>query len=207
MTMYLAIVCGIIYGIFESWCEYTKFHPVVFISYKKGQQYSSCNNGSSIDLGEQNYETENLRDLFTTFEGDYKRTSILVACLVLFLFHMMEAITNCNSTSANLHFFLSSYNFGDCQNIENDGKSKTFIPLDDLQDEIETVLLQPTLDLGQQSPNPGHNCQEIFCMVIKTALSFLGLFFIIALCCIPQFFYLLKNDTIIDGKKIDFFCR
>ena len=204
MMLYLASVCGIIYGIFESWCQYTKFHTVVFISYKKGQQYNTCGNGSLIDSeGQDTNHTENLRDLFTTFEGDYKRTLILIACLVLFLFHMVETISNCNGTSANLHSFVSSYNFRDCQNVEND--SPNLIPLESLKNEIETKLLQPTFDLGQQSPNPGHNYHEILCMVTKTALSFFGLFFIVALCCIPHFFYLLKNDTVIDGKNFFLF--
>ena len=200
MTMYLAIVCGIVHAIFMSWCQYTLDHQTIFMTYKPGH-YNTCGNGSTIDIGESIAEMENIKTFFSRIElKNVKRASILVACLVLFLFHMFDAITNCNKNTANLLSFITSYNFKDCQNSKNDVASRNLIPLEEFENEIETAILEPTLDLGQKSPKTQYKCQTILSVATKTFLSFLGLFFIIVLCCMPLFFYLLENENKVAGR-------
>ena len=205
MTLYLATVCGIVYGVFNEWCQYTLNHQVVFINYKEGQQYDIWGNGSTIASGEPYQNVTNLGNVFSAFEDNLKFSKsflILIACIVLFLFHMIEAITNCNKPTANLHFFLLSYNFNDCQDDEENVTTRGNIPLENLKEEIEKRLLEQNLDLTK---SPESRCNpEIICLILKRIfLSFLGLFFIITLCCLPHFFYLLEKHDQIEGTKIN----
>ena len=202
MTMYLAIVCGIVYGVFEAWYQYTLDHQVKFITYQPDQQYNICGNGTTIDSEEPKTRKINMGNLFTAFEDNVnfsKRLLILIACCTLFLFHMIEAIMNFNKKTVNLHFFLSSYNFNDCQDTE---ENVTVIPLEDLGEEIENVLQRRILDQRPStitSSKARRNCNKFCSIMTKLFLSFIGLFFIIALCSLPCFFYVLENPTSIKG--------
>ena len=205
MTMYLATISGIVCIVFNEWCQYALNHQVEFIKYKEGQQYLNWGNGSTIDSGESNGNITNLGNVFSSLEDNVKLSKsvlILIATIVLFLFHIIEAITNCNKQTANLHFFLSSYNFKDSQDAEENVTTHGAIPLELLKEEIEKTLLKQNLD-QTTSPRSKCNCRIIWLILNRIFLSFLGLFFIITLCCLPHFFYLLEKPDKIEGIIIN----
>ena len=200
MTVYLSLVTVMVYLLFEEWYTYLLNHHVSIISYKEGK-YDMCNisttasdtvNSSLINI--RNYMTYG-----TYLESNNKRLFVLIASIVLLAFHLLDSLTNCNKVSANFLAFFVDFKPKDCK--ERIQKAPEQIPLDDLQSELEERIQQRHEDILFQRPPPSNQLQRsILSTITLYVLAFIGLAFIIFICCIPQLFYLSRIENKSSGK-------
>ena len=202
MTLYLSMVCAVIYLLFEEWYSYLLTHNVSILSFKEGM-FSQCN-GTKITSDEIKTKLINVRN-YTTYgtylESDNKRLFPLLVSTILLVFHLFDSLINCSKVSTNFLAFFAGYKVKDCeQSMEN---IPEMIPLDTLQDEIEERLQQRQNDiLYQRKPTNGSQ-NRIWQRLGVYVLSFVGLSMIILLACIPQLFYLSNIETNSSGKQFD----
>ena len=194
MTVYLSFVCGIVYHVFEQWYQYTKKAGIQVdeIEYKPGR-YDFCNINQETDATYA--ETSNFRNWISYIPTDYKRKSILVISIILFLFHLIEVIFHYDKVFANLHSFITGYTVKYC-NTNDDYEGA--IPLEKLKDKIEEAVHQKSsgqrLFTEEQSRWNLRKTKNIL-------LSCVGVLYITSLLTFPQFFYLLEvENKTIEGK-------
>ena len=202
MTLYLSMVCAVIYLLFEEWYSYLLTHNVSILSFKEGM-FSQCN-GTKITSDEIKTKLINVRN-YTTYgtylESDNKRLFPLLVSTILLIYHLFDCLVNCSKVSTNFLAFFAGYKVKDCEQSKEN--IPEMIPLDTLQDEIEERLQQRQDDiLYQRKPTNGSQ-NRIWQRLGVYVLSFVGLSMIILLACIPQLFYLSNIETNSSGKQFD----
>ena len=116
MTMYLSLVSAVVYILFEKWYNYMLVNQVSILRFQEGI-YNQCN-GTRVHSKSINETLINVRNYMTYgsyLQSDTMRLFILIASLVLFAFHLLASISNCNKVTANFLSFFSGYKATECQ--------------------------------------------------------------------------------------------
>ena len=192
--MYLSLVSAVVYILFEKWYNYMLVNQVSILRFQEGI-YNQCN-GTRVHSKSINETLINVRNYMTYgsyLQSDTMRLFILIASLVLFAFHLLASISNCNKVTANFLSFFSGYKATECQeNVENVPEQ---IP-QDFQIELHEMI-RPRNNDGfiQRIRTPTDSQNNIATTVIQILLSFLGLALVLFICYIPHLFYLYKIET------------
>ena len=146
---------------------------------------------TSISTEAINQTVINVRNYTTYLESNNMRLVVLIASLILFAFHLLESISNCNKVTTNFLSFFSGHKAIDCQDTDRNIPEQ--IPLEDLQEELEERLWQRQDDIIIQRV-PAESHRKVVTNVAQILLSFLGLILVIFISCIPQLFDLYRIE-------------